>query len=89
MLEAFRNSSTMGINVLVSALLPSQQPICRGKPALSTSSPTMTCGSTRLSLEYPTRRRESSFSTSKYKVVTSYRHRDRSPPALTCRRQAA
>ena len=44
-------ASTTGMIVVVSALLPSQQPIWRGKPARSTSRPTMTRGSTRRSLE--------------------------------------
>ena len=43
-------ASTMGMIVVVSARLPSQQPILRGKPARSTSSPTMIWGSTLLSL---------------------------------------
>ena len=44
-------ASTMGMIVVVSALFPSQQPILRGKPARSTSRPTMTWGSTLRSLE--------------------------------------
>ena len=44
-------ASTMGMIVVVSALFPSQQPTWRGKPWRSTSRPTMTWGSTRLSLE--------------------------------------
>ncbi len=60
-----------GSSVSVSALDPSKQPISSGKPCRSTSSPTTTCGSTRRSLEYPTLRRSSSFSASKYNVVTS------------------
>ena len=44
-------ASTTGMIVVVSALLPSQQPIWRGRLARSTSRPTMTWGSTRRSLE--------------------------------------
>ena len=41
----------IGISVVVSALLPSKQPISSGKPCRSTGSPTTTGGSTRRSLE--------------------------------------
>ena len=41
----------IGMIVVVSAVLPSQQPISSGNPARSTSSPTTICGSTRRSLE--------------------------------------
>ena len=58
----------IGTIVDVSALLPSKQPISSGNPLRSTSSPTTIWGSTRRSLEYPTLRRSSSFSASKYKV---------------------
>ena len=44
-------ASAMGMIVVVSARLPSQQLILRGKPARSTSSPTMIWGSIRRSLE--------------------------------------
>ena len=44
-------ASTMGMIVVVSALFPSQYPTWRGKPARSTSSPTMIWGSTLRSLE--------------------------------------
>ena len=37
-------ASAMGMIVVVSALFPSQQPTWRGKPARSTSSPTMIWG---------------------------------------------
>ena len=50
-LAAWRNCSTTPTIVVVSARLPSQQPILRGKPDRSTSSPTMIWGSTLLSLE--------------------------------------
>jgi hypothetical protein len=40
-----------GTIVVVSAVLPSKQPISNGNPDRSTSSPTTTCGSTRRSLE--------------------------------------
>ena len=43
-------ASTIGMIVVVSALLPSQQPTWRGKPARSTSRPTMIWESTLLSL---------------------------------------
>lgn len=43
------------------------------------SSPTTIYGSTRRSLEYPTLRRSSSCSASKYNVVTSYNTKNRSP----------
>ena len=46
-----RKASMIGISVVVSALLPSKQPISSGKPCRSTSSPTTICGSTRRSLE--------------------------------------
>ena len=45
------NCRMIGIIVVVSALLPSQQPISNGNPPRSTSSPTTICGSTRRSLE--------------------------------------
>ena len=50
-LAAWRNCSTTLTIVVVSARLPSQQLILRGKPARSTSSPTMIWGSIRRSLE--------------------------------------
>ena len=65
------NAFTIGTMVRVSALLPSKQPISKGNPRRSTSSPTTICGSTRRSLEYPTLRSSSSLSASKYSVVTS------------------
>ena len=65
----------IGTRVVVSAVLPSKQPISKGNPVRSTSRPTTICGSMRRSLEYPTLRRSSSFSASKYSVVTSYNNR--------------
>ncbi|MST49142.1 hypothetical protein FYJ63_02570 [Mobiluncus holmesii] len=79
-------SWTIGSIVKVSALLPSKQPTSRGNPFRFTNKPTMICGSTRRSLENPGLRSpsfgpqySSSFSASKYKVVTSYNTSDKSP----------
>ena len=44
-------ASTTGMMMVLSALLPSQHPILRGKPWRSTSRPTMIWGSTLRSLE--------------------------------------
>ena len=41
----------IGTMVVVSAVLPSKQPISNGNPVRSTSSPTTICGSTRRSFE--------------------------------------
>ena len=82
------SSSIMGSRVVVSALLPSRQPTRSGKLARSTSRPTMTWGPARRSLGYPTRLRASSSSVRRYRVVTSYRHKDRSP-AVVARAGAA
>ena len=59
------------MRVLVSALLPSNRCTASGNPARSVSSPTVTCGSTRRSLDMPTLRSSSSRWVSKYSVVTS------------------
>lgn len=68
--------------MVVSALLPSQQPNRSGRLARSTSRPTTVWGPPRRSLEYPTRLRASSSSVRRYRVVTSYRHGDRSPAVV-------
>ena len=41
----------IGTRVVVSAVLPSKQPIAKGNPVRSTSRPTTICGSMRRSLE--------------------------------------
>ena len=46
-------SLVIGIMVVVSALLPSKASARRGNPVSSVSSPTVICGSRRLSLEKP------------------------------------
>ena len=81
---------TTGMMVWVSGWLPSKQAISNGKPVRSTNSPTTICGSTLRSLLKPTLRRSSSFSASKYSVVTSYINKLTSPPAPdhTCSKQA-
>ncbi|PRQ10267.1 hypothetical protein C1Y63_12415 [Corynebacterium sp. 13CS0277] len=61
----------MPTTVDCSEVLPAQQSTSSGNPRSSASNPTMTCGSTRCSLDFPRRRSSSSLSTSKYKVVTS------------------
>ena len=62
-------SLIIGIMVAVSALLPSKAPARRGNPVSSVSSPTVICGSRRLSLEKPGSRKPSALSVSKYRVI--------------------
>ena len=50
------------IHVAASALLPSKAPARRGNPVSSVSSPTVICGSRRLSLEKPGSRKPSALS---------------------------
>ena len=72
-------SLIIGIMVAVSALLPSKAPARRGNPVSSVSSPTVICGSRRLSLEKPGSRKLSALSVSKYRVVTSNRTSEARP----------
>ena len=67
--------------VEVSALLPSNALTINGNPAWSVSSPIVTCGSSRRSLENPGSRNPSRRSVSKYKVDTSYNTSDAGPNA--------
>ena len=55
-------SLIIGIVVAVSALLPSKAPARRGNPVSSVSSPTVICGSRRLSLDKPGSRKPSALS---------------------------
>ena len=83
------NADSTGISVVVSARLPSKTCISRGNPPGSTRSPTWICGSTRCSLDIPTRRRSSCWPFSKCRVVTSYRIRADVPVAANeCALQA-
>ncbi len=73
------NALSTGMRVLVSALLPSNRCTANGNPPGSHSSPTVTWGSTRRSLDIPTLRSESSFGVSKCSVVRSYSTAPRRP----------